>query len=50
MSLIDAVAPLLEFGLERIGQRQIHVVAAEQQVLSDRNAGDVETAFLGRSA
>ena len=41
---IDRFSFAFEFGLKRIGQRQIHVVAAQQYVFADANAFELQRA------
>ena len=36
----------LEFGTHQVGQRQIHVVAAQQDVVADRDAGQLQGALI----
>ena len=42
----DRLAVRLQLGAERIGERQIHIVATEQDMLADADAVEVEDAFL----
>ena len=42
----DRLAVRLQLGAERIGERQIHIVAIEQDMLADADAIEVEDAFI----
>ena len=47
---IDRSSLGLEFGLKHIGKRQIHVVAAKQNVLSNADAFEFQRASLSVTA
>ena len=46
LKCIDRFSSLLELRLQRVGQREIHVVAAEKNVLADADALDLKVAVL----
>ena len=45
---IDRFSLAFEFGLKRIGKRQIHVVAAQQNMLADADAFGALACHSGR--